>query len=280
MRHLEFGPRRHALPIVGQGTWNMELDDERAAIAALRAGFDAGMTHVDTAELYGSGRVEQIVARAMEGRRDELYLVSKVLPTNATRAKTIAACERSLERLRTDRLDLYLLHWRGRTPLAETFDAFEQLVATGKILAYGVSNFDVPDLEEAVAAVGAGKIACNQVLYHLGERSIEHTVIPWCREREITVVAYSPFGSGHFPRPGTAGGDALAHVAAAHGVAPHAVALAFLVERGGVFAIPKSANVDHTLENAGAGDLLLTAEEIAAIDRAFPAKRRRNLAML
>ena len=280
MREREFGPQRHPLPVVGLGTWNMERDDRAAAIAALKAGLDLGMTHVDTAEMYGDGRVERLVARAIAGRRDELYLVSKVLPQNASRAKTIAACEHSLERLGTDRLDLYLLHWRGRVPLAETFEAFERLVADGKILAYGVSNFDVPDLEEAVAIAGAGRIACNQVLYHLEERSIEHTLIPWCRDHDIAVVAYSPFGSGRFPASTTAGGRALATVATTHAVTPHAVALAFLIERGGAFTIPKTSSAEHALQNAAGGDLALSSAELASIDRAFPAKRRRDLAML
>ena len=280
MREREFGPQRHPLPVVGLGTWNMERDDRAAAIAALKTGLDLGMTHVDTAEMYGDGRVERLVARAIAGRRDELYLVSKVLPQNASRVKTIAACEHSLERLGTDRLDLYLLHWRGRVPLAETFEAFERLVADGKILAYGVSNFDVPDLEEAVAIAGAGRIACNQVLYHLEERSIEHTLIPWCRDHDIAVVAYSPFGSGRFPASTTAGGRALATVATTHAVTPHAVALAFLIERGGAFTIPKTSSAEHALQNAAGGDLALSSAELASIDRAFPAKRRRDLAML
>ncbi len=280
IRTADFGPKRLPVPVVGQGTWNLEHDDRRAAIAALRAGIDAGMTHLDTAELYGSGRVERIVARAIEGRRDELFLVSKVLPTNAGYAQTLAACERSLERLGTDYLDLYLLHWRGRVPLAETIRALEKLEADGKILAYGVSNFDVDDLEEAVGIAGDGRIVCNQVLYHLQERSIEHAVIPWCAEREIAVVAYSPFGSGRFPAAASAGGEALAQVAAAHDVGVHAVALAFLVERGGVFTIPKAARIEHALENAVAGNLELTPAQLAAIDRAFPPKRRRGLAMI
>ena len=280
MRTADFGPKRLPVPVVGQGTWNLEHDDPRAAVAALRAGIDAGMTHIDTAELYGSGRVERIVARAIEGRRDELFLVSKVLPTNAGYAQTLAACERSLERLGTDYLDLYLLHWRGRVPLAETIRALEKLEADGKIRAYGVSNFDVDDLEEAAGIAGAGRIVCNQVLYHLQERSIEHAVIPWCAEREIAVVAYSPFGSGRFPAAASAGGEALAQVAAAHGAGVHAVALAFLVERGRVFAIPKAARIEHALENAAAGSLELTPAQLETIDRAFPPKRRRGLAMI
>jgi len=279
-RTAAFGPRRHEVPVVGQGTWNMELDDRRAAIAALRAGIDAGLTHIDTAELYGSGRVEGIVARAIEGRRDELFLVSKVLPSNASYAQTIAACERSLERLGTDRLDVYLLHWRGRVPLEETVRAFEKLEADGKIGAYGVSNFDVDDLEEVVAIAGEHRIVCNQVLYHLEERSIEHRVIPWCADHSIAVVAYSPFGSGSFPQPGSSGGDALGALARARGATPHQVALAFLIARGGIFAIPKAAQAGHARDNAAAAGLELTAAEIETIDRAFPARPRRGLAMI
>jgi diketogulonate reductase-like aldo/keto reductase len=279
-RAAAFGPARREVPIVGQGTWNMERDDERAAVAALRAGIDAGLTHIDTAELYGSGRVERIVARAIEGRRDELFLVSKVLPSNASYARTIAACERSLERLGTDRLDVYLLHWRGRVPLEETIRAFEKLEADGKIGAYGVSNFDVDDLEEAVSIAGEGRIVCNQVLYHLEERSIEHRVIPWCTARSMAVVAYSPFGSGRFPQPASTGGEALGVLAQARAVTPHQVALAFLLARGGVFAIPKAASVEHALDNAAAAHLELTPAELDTIDRAFPARPRRGLAMI
>ncbi|MDX1562555.1 MAG: aldo/keto reductase, partial [Gammaproteobacteria bacterium] len=193
MQTVRFGALSEQVSLIGQGTWNLEYDREADAIKALRAGLDAGMTHVDTAELYGSGRVEKLVGRALEGRRDEVFLVSKVLPSNATRGAAISACEKSLKRLGTDRLDVYLLHWRGGTPLEETFDAFETLERDGKIRAFGVSNFDVDDIDEAVAIVGPGRIVCNQVLYHLGERGIEHAVIPKCVDQDIAVVAYSPF---------------------------------------------------------------------------------------
>lgn len=268
------------MPVIGQGTWFFEEAREKDAIAALQAGLDAGLTHVDTAELYGAGRVEEIVGRAIRGRRDEVFLVSKVLPSNADYEDTIAACERSLERLGTDHLDVYLLHWRGGTPLAETFRAFDELEAAGKIRAWGVSNFDVDDLDEAVDVAGEGRIACNQVLYHLGERTIEHAVVPWCREHDVAVVAYSPLGSGRFPGPRSNGGQVLARISAERGVSPQQVALAFLTRQAGAFAIPKAANAAHVRDNAGASDLELTDAEMRAIDEAFPPGRSRRLAMI
>jgi diketogulonate reductase-like aldo/keto reductase len=280
MKHARFGPLKASLPLIGQGTWNMELGDERAAIAALAAGIEAGMTHIDTAELYGSGRVERIVARAIRGRREQVFLVSKVLPTNASYRDTIKACEASLKRLGSDYLDVYLLHWRGRVPLEETIRAFESLQQSGRIRAWGVSNFDVADLEGALAIAGEGRISCNQVLYHLGERSIEHEVVPWCRNHRVAVVAYSPLGSGRFPAPRTAGGRLLAEIASRHDATAEQVALAFLIRDPGVFAIPKAARTEHVLANAGAADLALSREELDAIADAFPAKRRRGLAML
>lgn len=280
MRSSTFGPLDAAVPLVGQGTWNLERDDEKGVVAALEAGIDAGMTHIDTAELYGSGRVERLLKRVIQGRRETLFLVSKVLPHNATFEGTIEACERSLRRLGTDRLDVYLLHWRGGVPLEETIGAFEALEQAGKIRAYGVSNFSVDDLEEALAIAGEGRIACNQVLYHLTERSIEHSVGPWCRNHGVALVAYSPFGSGHFPSPRSDGGRVLQATAQAHAASPHRVALAFLIRRAGAFAIPKAAVAVHTLDNAAAGDLELTDEEMRAIDRVFPAQRRRGLAIL
>ncbi|HEY8518848.1 MAG TPA: aldo/keto reductase [Gammaproteobacteria bacterium] len=281
MRTLPFGPTGVAVPVLGQGTWNMERDGEREVLAALAAGIDAGMTHIDTAELYGSGRVERLVGRAIAGRRrEELFIVSKVLPSNASYRDTLAACERSLRRLGTDYLDVYLLHWRGGVPLAETLRAFEELEAAGKIRAYGVSNFDVDDLEEAVSIAGEGRIACNQVLYHLNERSIEFAVLPWCRQHNVALVAYSPLGSGDFPSPRTAGGKVLAEIGERRGLTPHQVALAFLLQRSGGFAIPKAADTTHVLQNAAVGDVELEPEELERIDAAFPAKRRRGLAMI
>jgi diketogulonate reductase-like aldo/keto reductase len=211
-----------------------------------------------------------VVAEAIAGRRDEVFLVSKVLPQNASRKGTVAACERSLARLQTDRLDCYLLHWRGGYPLEDTFAAFEQLLGEGKILSWGVSNFDVPDLEEVEEIAGPGRLACNQVLYHLQERAIEHAVLPWCEGHGVAVVAYSPFGHGAFPGPDTKGGRVLAEIAAAHRATPRQVALRFLVRRPALFAIPKASNPEHAAENAGAGDLRLTEAELARIDKAFP----------
>jgi diketogulonate reductase-like aldo/keto reductase len=238
-----------------------------AAVAALQRGIELGMTHIDTAELYEGA--ENIIAEAISGRRDEVFLVSKVLPQNASRRATRRACEQSLQRLRTDRLDCYLLHWRGKHPLAETIAAFEELQQQGTILSWGVSNFDVPDLEEALAIAGEGHIACNQVLYHLRERAIEHAVLPWCEKHDVAVVGYSPFGHGDFPRPESADGQELDAIAKAHGATPRQVALAFLVRRAPLFTIPKASRVEHAEQNAAAGDLRLTAEDIARLDKTF-----------
>lgn len=280
MRQRRFGPDALTLPVLGQGTWNLEADDRAAAIGALRRGLDLGLTHVDTAEMYGHGAVETLLGEALAGRRDEVFLVSKVLPSNASRAGTVRACEQSLRRLKTDRLDLYLLHWPGAIPLAETVAAFEQLMAAGKIRAWGVSNFDVDDLEALRAVSDVGHIACNQVLYHLEERSIEHAVIPWCEEHHVSVVAYSPFGSGSFPSARSQGGRVLADVAARHGVTPHAVALAFLVRRESVFAIPKAGDARHVEANARGGDLALTTDDLRRLDEAFPLGASRSLPMI
>jgi diketogulonate reductase-like aldo/keto reductase len=276
-----FGSSGFHVPAVGQGTWNVERDDRREVVRAIRAGLDAGATHVDTAEMYGEGRVEEIVAEAIAGRRDEVFLVSKVLPENASRRGTVAACERSLRRLRTDRLDCYLLHWAGEHPLADTIAAFEELAAAGRIRSYGVSNFDEDELAEALRLAGPGRIACNQVLHHLGERRIEHAVIPFCEAHGIAVVGYSPFGSGRFPGPRSRGGRVLAAIGTRHGATPRQVALAFLVRRPSLFAIPKSSDAERAVENAGAASLVLDAEEIARIQSAFPlGPRRRGVAYL
>lgn len=265
-----------SVAVVGQGTWNMEGGDRPSAIAALRRGLALGMTHVDTAEMYGSGEVERLVGEAIGDQRDEVYLVSKVLPHNASRRGTVAACERSLKRLGTDRLDLYLLHWPGEHPLDATIGAFEELVASGKIRAYGVSNFDEHELAQAIEIAGPGRIACNQVLYHLNERAIEHRVLPFCEEHGIAVVGYSPFGQGDFPEPKSRGGRVLAEIAAQRGATARQVALAFLTRHPATFAIPKSSRRDHVEENAGAADLSLHDAEIERIDAAFPRGRRRS----
>lgn len=280
MQQRQFGQTGVSVAAIGQGTWHFEQGPRRAAVAALKRGLDLGLSHIDTAELYGSGAAEEIVGEAIAGRRDTVFLVSKVMPQNASRGGTIAACEASLKRLKTDRLDCYLLHWRGRYALEDTIAAFEALKADGKILSWGLSNFDEAHLAAALAIGGAGSIACNQVLYHLKERSIEHRVIPWCEANGVTVVGYSPFGSGDFPGPRTAGGKVLADVAGAHNATPRQVALAFLTRRPSLLAIPKAATVPHVEENAGAAGLTLTDAEIAAIDRAFPLGRHAGLAML
>ena len=281
METRQFGRSEHAVAVIGQGTWNIERDDRTAAIRALRRGLDLGMTHIDTAEMYGAGRAEDLVAKAIEGRREEVFLVSKVLPENASRRETVRACERSLARLGTTWLDCYLLHWRGGHPLAETIGAFEELERDGKIRAWGVSNFDVSDLEEALAIAGDGRIACNQVLYHLGERAIEHAVVPWCEEHGVAVVGYSPFGSGRFPGPNTRHGRVLLEIAAAHGATPRQVALRFLTRRPQLFAIPKAADPEHTAENGAAAEVRLSDAEIARLDEAFPlGPQPRGLPML
>jgi diketogulonate reductase-like aldo/keto reductase len=266
VRRRAFGSTGVQVPVVGQGTWEMERD-RTASVRALRRGLDLGLTHIDTAEMYGAA--EDIVGDAIAGRRDEVFLVSKVLPENASRKGTLAACRHSLARLRTDRLDSYLLHWRGRHPLEETVAAFEELRGEGKILSWGVSNFDVDDLEDIWGLARDGPV-CNQVLYHLRERAIEHLVLPWCEKHSLAVVAYSPFGHGDFPGPRTPGGVVLQEITAAHGATSRQVALRFLVRRPSVFAIPKASTPEHVTENAGAGSLRLTEAELARIDAAFP----------
>jgi diketogulonate reductase-like aldo/keto reductase len=259
----------------------MERDDRRAAIDAISRGIDAGLLHIDTAEMYGGGEVEEIVSEAIRGRREQIFLASKVVPSNASLEGTLRACEKSLGRLRTDYLDLYLLHWPGPVRLEDTIDAFERLVDQGKIRSWGVSNFGVEDLERALAIAGSGKIACNQVLYHLGERTIEHLVLPWCEKHEVAVVGYSPFGSGRFPSPRMGGGRALAEIAADHAATARQVALAFLTRRPSLFTIPKAARTDHALENSGAAGIVLSDGDIARINRAFPlGKRRRGVPIL
>jgi diketogulonate reductase-like aldo/keto reductase len=268
MELRRFDSTNRQVSIIGQGTWETDEDDRASVIEALRAGLELGMTHIDTAELYGEA--EDIVGEAIAGQRDRVFLVSKVLPHNASRKGTLLACERSLAKLGTDRLDCYLLHWRGSYPLEDTIWAFEQLQRVGKILSWGVSNFDVPDLEEALGIAGEGRIACNQVLYHLKERAIEHDVLPWCERHGVAVVGYSPFGHGDFPSPNSKGGRVLREVANAHGATARQVALRFLVRRPSLFAIPKASQREHTVENAGAGDLQLSDAELARIDQAFP----------
>jgi diketogulonate reductase-like aldo/keto reductase len=279
MRQEKFGQNGPQVPVIGQGTWYIDRGDRKRAVAALRRGIDLGMTHIDTAEMYGDA--ELVVAEAIAGRREEIFLVSKVLPSNASRRGTIIACERSLARLKTDRLDCYLLHWRGSYPLAETVAAFEQLVSAGKIRSWGVSNFDADDLDEMLDAAGEGRIACNQVLYHLQERAIEHAVIPWCKAHGTAVVAYSPFDHNDFPDSRTKAGEVLQTVADAHGASPRQVALAFLTREREVFAIPKASSEAHAADNAAAGEFVLGDDEIARLDKSFPrGVRPRSLPML
>ncbi|HXI55933.1 MAG TPA: aldo/keto reductase [Polyangia bacterium] len=268
MERRLFGSTEHQVSVIGQGTWKIDTKDRRAAVSALRRGLDLGMQHIDTAEMYGGA--EAIVAEAIAGRRDEVFLVSKVLPENASRLKTIVACGKSLARLKTDRLDCYLLHWRGAHPLEETIAAFEQLRDDGMILSWGVSNFDVPDLEEVRAIAGDGRLACNQVLYHLRERAIEQRVLPWCQQNGVAVVGYSPFGHGDFPDRRSPEGGVLHDIAQAHDATARQVALRFLVRQPALFAIPKASTPAHAAENAAAGALALTADELALIDRTFP----------
>jgi diketogulonate reductase-like aldo/keto reductase len=279
MKFRQFGNTGHNVSTIGQGTWYIDQGDRKSAIAALRRGIDLGMNHIDTAEMYGDA--ELVVAEAIAGRRDEVFLVSKVLPNNASRRGTVAACERSLARLKTDRLDCYLLHWRGSYPLAETVAAFEQLMTDGKIRYWGVSNFDADDLDEMLRVAGKGKIACNQVLYHLQERAIEHAVIPWCAEHGVAVVAYSPFGHDDFPSPRSKGGEVLETIAKRHGASPRQVALSFLTREPQVFAIPKAASAEHAADNATAGQLTLSPEEFTSLDKAFPrGAKPRSLPMI
>jgi diketogulonate reductase-like aldo/keto reductase len=268
---------------LGQGTWRMgEHAAQRSGeIASLRAGLDLGLTLIDTAELYGDGGSERLIAAAIAGRRADCYLVSKVLPQNATRRGTIAACERTLKRLGTDYLDLYLLHWRQSEPLAETLDAFAELRTRGKIRDYGVSNFDVDDLNETRALPGGDAIATNQVLYNLEQRGIEHDLLPWCRRRSTPVMAYSPFGSSAAAVRRLLGRPALGEIAARHGASAAQIALAWALRDPHIVAIPKAASALHVRDNRGALDLELSPDDLRELDAAFPPPRDKTpLAML
>jgi diketogulonate reductase-like aldo/keto reductase len=252
--------------------------DAAREVAALRLGVDLGMTLIDTAEMYASGGAEEVVAQAVSGIRDRVFIVSKVLPQNASRAGVTAACERSLKRLRTDRIDLYLLHWRGGYSLAETVGAFDALKAAGKIRYWGVSNLDTGDMEELVAVPGGTGCAANQVLYHPDSRGIEFDLLPWCADHGIPVMAYSPLGH-HVRR--LLGSSALQAVARRHDVTPAAVAIAWGLRTGNVVSIPKAADLAHVRENAGAGEIELTADDLAAIDAVHrPPSRKVGLDLL
>jgi diketogulonate reductase-like aldo/keto reductase len=260
-------PSGEAVPVLGQGTWYLGdgLRPREVEIAALRLGLDLGMILIDTAEMYGNGAAETLVGEAIAGRRDEVFLVSKVLPGNATASGTVAACDRSLRRLRTEQLDLYLLHWRGPVPLTETLEGFAALIRAGKIRYWGVSNFDVPDLEELRALPGGREVATDQVLYNLARRGIEWQLMFWCRELNLPIMAYSPIEQGRLLRD-----PVLQSVAARHGATAAQVALAWVLRHPDVVAIPRAGNPEHVRENRGALDLQLTEQDLAELDRAFP----------
>jgi diketogulonate reductase-like aldo/keto reductase len=277
MRYLNL-PNGEAVPVLGLGTWGMGEARTRGAetIAAIRLGLDLGMTLVDTAEMYADGGAEEVVGQAIAGRRSEVFLVSKVYPHNATRKGTIAACERSLKRLGTDRLDLYLLHWRGEVPLAETLEAFVALQRAGKIRHYGVSNFDRGDMEELRSQPGGAAVATSQVLYNLTRRGIEWDLLPWCRERHMPIMAYSPIEQGRLLNK-----PALLRLAQRRGLTSAQIALAWLLHQEGVLVIPKAGRADHVKENRTTLDVQLTPDELAELDRAFPPPARQTpLAML
>ena len=279
MLRRKFGWTGLDVPVIGMGTWMIEgrsRDAERRAIEALRLGLDLGMNHIDTAEMYGNGRAEELVAEAVDGQREkEVFLVSKVLPSNASYEGTLKACERSLKRLKTDFIDLYLLHWpSSQHPIEETMRAMEKLVDEGMIKFIGVSNFDVEQLREAQKALVKHRIACNQVLYHLAYRGIERELLPYCTENGIAIVGYSPFGHGNFLSSHSRGGKVLAEIAKRQNRTVRQVALNFLTRDSNLFTIPKAGNPDHIRENSGAvGNWKLTDEDIVAIDRTFPLPR-------
>ncbi len=276
MRAIEMGG--HAVPVLGQGTWNVgDSAGVRAAeIATLRRGIELGMTLIDTAEMYGSGRSENLVGEAIKGLRDRVYIVSKVLPSNASFEGTVRSCEASLKQLRTDSLDLYLLHWRGRYPLQETVRGFERLMEQGKIRAWGVSNFDVDDMEELFTTHGGTACAANQVLYNPEHRGIEFDLLPWCRQNGVAVMAYSPVGQGGR----LLSSAALRGIAQRHGVSAVQVALAWCL-RQPLVAIPKASSIRHVEENAAAAALELDAQDLATIDKTYPApKHKQHLDML
>jgi diketogulonate reductase-like aldo/keto reductase len=256
-----------AIPMLGMGTWQMgeNARDRQSEITALRYGLDLGISLIDTAEMYGEGGAEEVIAEAIANRRSEVFLVSKVYPHNASRQGTIAACERSLTRLKTDYLDLYLLHWRGAAPLAETLEAFQTLQQSGKVRSYGVSNFDVADMEKAILLQGGNGIVTNQVLYNLMRRGVEWNLLPWCRQRNMPIMAYSPIEQGRLLSNRT-----LKAIAQAREASAAQVAIAWLLHQDNVIVIPKSSRVDHVKENRAALDLKLGAEELNALNTAFP----------
>jgi diketogulonate reductase-like aldo/keto reductase len=266
MRYLPL-PSGDELPVLGQGTWGMgERHSDRAAeVAALRHGLDLGIGLIDTAEMYGDGGAEEVVGEAISGRRDEVFLVSKVLPHNASARGTVKACERSLRRLAADHLDLYLLHWRGSTPLEETLEAFERLRDSGRIRHFGVSNFDIGDMRELWALEAGRRAETDQVLYNLTRRGIEYDLLPWCRERGLPVMAYSPIEQGRLLTH-----TVLRRVAERHDATPAQIAIAWVLRQDGVCAIPKASTPEHVDENRAALDIRLSADDLAELDAAFP----------
>lgn len=278
MLRRKFGWTGLDVPVIGMGTWMIEgrsRDAERRAIEALRLGLDLGMNHIDTAEMYGNGRAEELIAEAVDDQREQVFLVSKVLPSNASYQGTLKACERSLKRLKTDFIDLYLVHWpSSQHPIEETMRAMEKLVDEGMIRFIGVSNFDVEQLSEAQRALKKYRIACDQVLYHLAYRGIEQDLLPYCAEKGIAIVGYSPFGHGSFPSSHSRGGKVLAEIAKRHNRTMRQVTLNFLTRDPNLFTIPKAGNPDHVRDNSGAvGDWKLSDEDILTIDRTFPLPR-------
>jgi diketogulonate reductase-like aldo/keto reductase len=265
----EFGATGKKVSVIGQGTWGTKKEGRDA----LEVGIELGMTHIDTAEMYTGA--EEIIRQVIRNRRKEIFLVSKVVPSNGSYRGTLRACDASLKRLKTDYLDVYLLHWwSGSHPIAETMRAMEELVAAGKIRHIGVSNLDVERLKQAQRALTRERIACNQVLYHLRSRGIEHRLIPYCESQNIAVVGYSPFGQGNFPLGSSKQAKALAAIAQGHDKTPRQVALNFLTRRESLFAIPKASNVDHVRENAGGTGWQLTIEDLQLIDNVFPPPRK------
>jgi diketogulonate reductase-like aldo/keto reductase len=278
-----FGSTGVELPVIGQGTWDVPESGARAAEArrAIRRGIELGMTHLDTAEMYGNGRVEELLGEAIAGLpRESLFVATKVLPANAHFRGTLDAAHRSLKRLRLDYLDLFMLHWPGDHPIADTMRALERLVQDGKTRFVGISNFDADEMLEAASYLNDVPLACNQVLYHLRERGVERDVIPAARTRGIAIVAYTPFGRGQYPRAQAAKGGVLDTIARKHGATARQVILAFLTRETNAFTIPKASRIEHVQENAGAGDLTLAAEDVAAIDAAFPLGAKAPLASL
>lgn len=267
-----------ALPAIGQGTWYMgeNAGQRQKEIAALRAGIDAGLTLIDTAEMYADGGAEEVVGEALQGRREQVFLVSKVYPWNAGGQKAVAACDASLRRLKTDYLDLYLLHWRGNYSLAETVEAMETLIRQGKIRRWGVSNLDYDDMQELYGVTGGKACATNQVLYHLGSRGIEFDLLPWCQQQQIPVMAYCPLAQAGRLRDDLFNSRAVQDVAHAHQATPAQVLLAWAIRQPGVMAIPKASSVDHVKENAAALALQLSDEAFALLDQAFPAPGRKT----